>query len=319
MIELADIEAAAARLEGIAHRTPVLHSGALDELVGAEVFLKVEPFQRTGSFKFRGAYNALASLPPARLAAGVVTGSSGNHGAAIALSARLLGTAATVVMPADAPANKLQATEGYGATIVTYDRYREDREAVVATLVAERGLTFVAPYDDWTVMAGQGTLALELLEHVGRLDTLLVCVGGGGLLAGCATAAKGVDPAIEVIGVEPSAGDDHVRSFAAGERVRLAEIPRSIADGQLVATPGALTFEVNRQRVDGFVAVEDEAILATMRLLFERLKLVVEPSGACALAALVSGVVQRPGARIGVTLSGGNVDVDRFVSLMEGA
>lgn len=317
MIELADIEAAADRLAGVARRTPVLHSGALDELVGAQVFLKAEPFQRTGSFKFRGAYNALKCLTDSQLAAGVATASSGNHGAAIALSARLCGTTATVVMPADAPANKRQATEGYGATVVTYDRYAEDRDAVVARVVAERGLTLVPPFDDWTVMAGQGTLALELLDHVGGLDVLLVCVGGGGLIAGCATAAKGVDPDIEVIGVEPSAGDDHVRSFAAGERVRLPEVPRSIADGQLVQAPGALTFEVNRRRVDTMVAVDDDHILATMRLLFERLKLVVEPSGASALAALLAGVVARPGARIGVTLSGGNVDTARFVSLMQ--
>jgi threonine dehydratase len=312
------VRAAADRLAGVAHRTPVLHSRRLDERVGAEVFLKAECFQRTGSFKFRGAYNAVAALPPAERAAGVVTASSGNHAAALALAARMHGTSAVIVMPHDAPAGKRAATEGYGAEIVGYDRYGEDREAIAARLAHERGFTLVPPYDHWDVMAGQGTLALELLEDVGPLDALVVCVGGGGLIAGCATAATALQPQIRVVGVEPEAGDDTRRSLAAGERVTLAEVPRSIADGQLVAAPGRLTFEVNRRLVASVVTVTDAAIVEAMAFLFEVLKVVVEPSGASALAALTSGAARLGGGRIGVTLSGGNIDATRFAELMAG-
>ena len=317
MLERDDVQRAAQRLAGVVHRTPVFTSTALNDATGAEVFLKAECLQRTGSFKFRGAYNALASLPPEERHRGVITGSSGNHAAALALAAKLFEVDATVVMPEDAPANKRAATESYGATVVTYDRYREDREARCAELAEQRGLVLVPAYDHYPVMAGQGTVALELFEDVPSLDVLVVCVGGGGLMAGCATVAKSQPFPVEVIGVEPEAGDDHRRSLAAGRRVRLDAIPRSIADGQLVDAPGALTFPINVERVDHFVTVTDGEIVAAMTLLFERLKLVVEPSGASALAAVLSGAAGRAGARIGVTLSGGNIDVARFCALTE--
>jgi threonine dehydratase len=316
VIELGDVRLAAARLAGIAHRTPVLTSRTLDEAVGAQVFLKAEPFQRTGSFKVRGAANKLATLSPEERARGVVAVSSGNHAAAVAFASRLFGVDATVVMPEDAPASKRAATEGYGATVVPYDRYRERREAIAERIVAETGRVLVQPYDDWAVMAGQGTVALELLEDVGPLDLLLVCVGGGGLIAGCATVAKGIEARCSVVGVEPEAGDDTRRSLAAGHRVRLAEVPRTIADGQAVDEPGELTFEVNRRLVDDVVTASDEEILDAMRFCFERLRIVVEPSGACALAALLAGALgDVRGRRVGVTLSGGNVDVARFRAL----
>lgn len=321
MIELRDVERAAARLVGMAHRTPVLRSDAIDQRCGAEVFVKAECFQRSGSFKFRGAFNALSELleaTPEVTATGVVTGSSGNHAAALALAGRLLSVPITVVMPHDAPANKRGATLGYGATVVDYDRYTEDRDQRCRQLAVRDGLAVIPAYDHDGVMAGQGTLALELFEEVPDLDVLVVCVGGGGLIAGCATVAKARPGPVEVVGVEPEAGDDHRRSLAAGHRVSLAEVPRSIADGQLVATPGELTFEVNRQRVDRFVTVTDDQILAAMVGCFEQLKAVAEPSGASALAAVLSGAVDRPGTRIGVTLSGGNIDLPRFRALLDG-
>jgi threonine dehydratase len=317
VLDLDDVRLAAGRLAGVAHRTPVLTSRTLDELVGAEVFLKAEPFQATGSFKIRGATNKLAALGPAGRAQGVVAVSSGNHAAAVAYAARMFGTTATVVMPTDAPAGKRAATEGYGATVVPYDRYRERREDVADRLVAETGAALVRPYDDWDVMAGQGTVALELVEEVGRLDALVVCVGGGGLIAGCATVAKALVPGVEVVGVEPTAGDDTRRSLLAGHRVQLAEVPRTIADGQAVDQPGELTFEVNRRLVDRVVTASDDEIRHAMRFCFERLRVVVEPSGACALAAVMAGRLGgAPGRRLGVTLSGGNVDVTRFVALL---
>jgi len=316
VIELGDVRRAAERIAGIAHRTPVLTSRTLDEEVGAQVFLKAELFQRTGSFKVRGATNKLASLTPQERARGVVAVSSGNHATAVAFAARLFGVSATVVMPEDAPASKRAATEGYGATVVPYDRYLERREDIADRIVAESGRVLVRPYDDWAVMAGQGTVGLELLEDVGHLDAVLVCVGGGGLIAGCATAVKALSPRTAVIGVEPEAGDDTRRSLAAGQRVRLPAVPRTIADGQAVDEPGELTFEVNRRLVDEVVTATDEQILDAMQLCFERLRVVVEPSGACALAALLAGAAgDLRGARVGVTLSGGNVDVARFRSL----
>ncbi len=324
MIELRDVQQAAARLAGMAQRTPVLRSEVIDQRCGAQVFVKAECLQRTGSFKFRGAYNALSELLQADpgAARGVVTGSSGNHAAALALAGRLLRVPVTVVMPQDAPANKRAATMGLGATVVDYDRYSEDRDLRCQELAARDGLAIIPAYDHPGVMAGQGTLALELFEEVPDLDVLVVCVGGGGLIAGCATVAKAqprpAGGAVQVVGVEPAAGDDHVRSLAAGHRVTLAEVPRSIADGQLVAAPGKLTFEVNRQRVDHFVTVTDDQILDAMVDCFEQLKVVAEPSGASALAAVLSGAVHRPGARIGVTLSGGNIDLARFRALLDG-
>jgi threonine dehydratase len=316
MISLDDVRAAAQRIDGVAHRTPVLTSRALDETVGASVFLKAENLQRIGAFKFRGAYNAVAALSDEERSRGVATVSSGNHAQAVALAARLTGARAVILMPDDAPGGKVAATEGYGAEVIRFDRYDQDREALLAELVAERGLVPIHPYDDERVMAGQGTVALELIEDAGPLDLLLVCVGGGGLISGCATAAKGVLDGVRVVGVEPEAGDDVRQSLAAGARVRIP-VPRTIADGQQLPTPGELTFPVIRERVDGVELASDEEIVLAMRFLFERLKTVAEPSGACALAALLAGRVgDVSGLRIGVTISGGNVTADRFAALM---
>jgi threonine dehydratase len=316
VIELADVEAAAGRLVGVAHRTPVLTSRTLDRLVGADVFVKAECFQRTGTFKFRGAYNTIASLDERARARGVGTFSSGNHAQAVAVAAALFGAPAVIVMPSDTPAAKLDATRGYGAEVVTYNRYTEDREAVGRALVAERGLTLVPPYEHPMVMAGQGTAALELFDDAGPLDLLVVPVGGGGLIAGCATVATSKPYPVRVVGVEPEAGDDTRRSLLAGERVRI-DVPRTIADGQQADIPGALTFEVNRQRVDDIALVSDDEIVDAMRFLFDRMKVVTEPSGASAVAAVLAGRIDTSGCeRIGVVVSGGNVGVDRFCSLV---
>jgi threo-3-hydroxy-L-aspartate ammonia-lyase len=309
------VRTAAARIEGLARRTPALTSAALDERTGARVHLKAESLQRIGAFKVRGAGNKVAALDEAARARGLAAVSSGNHAQAVALAARRHGARATILMPSDAPAEKLAATRALGAEIVEYERYGSDREALFGELVAERGLTPVHPYDDPLVMAGQGTVALDLLEQAGELDLLLVCVGGGGLIAGCATAAKALVPAIRVVGVEPEAGDDTRRSLAAGERVRIP-VPRTIADGAQADIPGALTFEVNRRLVDEVVTVSDAEIVDAMAFLFERLKLVAEPSGALALAALLSGRVRASGLRVGVTITGGNVSAARFGELM---
>jgi threo-3-hydroxy-L-aspartate ammonia-lyase len=311
MIGLDDVKAAARRLHGVAHRTPVLSSSTLDERVGARVLLKAEPFQRTGSFKFRGAYNKISSLSDEERARGVVAFSSGNHGQAVALASRLHGSSATIVMPADAPALKLDATRGYGAEVVTYDRYTEDREAIGNRLAEERGLTVVRPFDDPLVMAGQGTAALELLEEAGGLDLFLAPVGGGGLIAGCATV---VAPGARVVGVEPEAGDDTRRSLAAGERVQIP-VPDTIADALQITKPGELTFEVNSRLLDRVVTVSDADLIEAMRFLFERLKLVVEPGGATGVAALLAGKVEAAGT-VGVVVSGGNVGAARFAELL---
>jgi len=318
VISLDDVRAAARRLDGVAHRTPVLTGRALDEATGAgRVLLKAENLQRAGAFKFRGAYNAVDSLAPEERRRGVATVSSGNHAQALALAARLHEVPAVILMPEDAPAGKLAATAGYGAEIVRFDRYGQDREELLKALVEERGLIPIHPYDDERVMAGQGTVALELLEDAGPLDVLLVCVGGGGLIAGCATAAAGLSPDTRVIGVEPEAGDDTRRSLQAGERVRVP-VPRTIADGQQLPMPGELTFPVVQRHVDDIVTVSDEEIVTAMRFLFERVKTVAEPSGASAFAALLAGGVDAAGARVGVTISGGNVTAERFAGLMKG-
>jgi len=315
MISIEDVRCAATRLEGIAHRTPVLTSRTLDARTGASVFVKAECLQRGGAFKFRGAYNMISSLPADVRARGVVAYSSGNHAQAVAIAAGMLGSTAVILMPADTPPAKLDATRGYGAEVVTYDRYHEDREALGAALAAERGLALVPPYEHPAVMAGQGTAALELLAEAPGLDLLLAPVGGGGLIAGCATAAKAVAPGIRVVGIEPEAGDDTRRSLAAGERVRI-ETPRTIADGQQADIPGELTFAVNRRLLDAVELVSDAEILAAMAFLFDRMKLVTEPSGASAAAALLAGRVHAPGARVGVIVSGGNVGVARFCELL---
>ncbi|MFJ5557052.1 pyridoxal-phosphate dependent enzyme [Streptomyces sp. NPDC093250] len=313
-ITLDDVRSAAERLKGVAHRTPVLRSRTLDALVGAEVHLKCENFQRVGAFKFRGAYNAASRLTPGQLVRGIAAYSSGNHAQAVALAARELGTTAVIVMPEDAPPSKRAATEGYGAEIVTYDRYTGDRVAIAEALAAERGLTVVPPYEHPHIMAGQGTAALELVEEAGELGVLLAPVGGGGLIAGSATAVKGLHPATRVIGVEPETGDDTKRSLEAGRRVSIP-VPRTIADGQALPTPGELTFSVNRRLLDGIALVGDDEIRDAMRFAFERLKIVLEPSGATPLAALLTGRVAPLRGRVGVILSGGNVDAARFAQL----
>lgn len=317
-VTLADVRDAAARLEGVAHRTPVLRSRTLDRLVGAETFLKCENFQRVGAFKFRGAYNAVSRLSPERLARGVLAYSSGNHAQGVALAARERGTRAVIVMPEDSPRAKLDATADYGAEIVTYDRYAEDRVAIGERLAKERGLALVPPYEHPHVIAGQGTAALELLEETGPLDALVTPVGGGGLAAGTATAATALHPGIRVIGVEPEAGDDTRRSLAAGHRVSLDGVPRTIADAIGAVTPGELTFSVNRRLLAGVELVDDEEIRAAMRLAFERLKIVVEPSGVVGLAALLAGRIDPLPRRVGVIISGGNIGPSRFAELVAG-
>ncbi|HZG02792.1 MAG TPA: threo-3-hydroxy-L-aspartate ammonia-lyase [Streptomyces sp.] len=316
-VTLDDVRDAAARIEGVAHRTPVLRSRTLDRLVGAEVFLKCENLQRVGAFKFRGAYHAASRLAPEQVARGLAAYSSGNHAQAVALAARELGTTAVILMPEDTPRSKKDATAGYGAEIVTYDRYTGDRVALGEALAADRGLTLIPPYEHPHVIAGQGTAALELIEEVGELDALVVPVGGGGLIAGSATAAKGLRAGIRVIGVEPEAGDDTKRSLEAGRRVTIP-VPRTIADGQAAETPGELTFSVNRRLVDEIALVTDDQIRDAMRFLFERLKTVVEPSGATALAALLAGRIAPVPRRIGVVLSGGNIGAQRFAELLAG-
>ena len=317
MVELDDVVDAARRLRCVAHRTPVLTSRTFDGLVGSRVHLKAECLQRGGAFKFRGAYTKISSLPAEARDRGVIAYSSGNHAQAVALAARLLGGSATILMPEDAPAVKVAATRGYGAEIVTYDRWTESREELGERLAGERGLELVKPYDDPLVMAGQGTTALELLADVPDLDVLVVPVGGGGLIAGCATVAKALRPGIHVAGVEPEAGDDTRRSLEAGERVRI-EVPRTIADGLQATEPGELTFEVNRRRVDEIVTVTDAEILDAMAFLFDRLKLVSEPSGAVGVAALLSGRLDVGGRAAGVVVSGGTVGVARFAELLGG-
>ena len=308
-----DVRAAAARLHGVAHRTPVITSATLDERVGAKVFLKAENLQRIGAFKFRGAYNKIAQLSPARKRAGVVAFSSGNHAQGVALAAKLLGVPAVIVMPSDAPAAKLAATRDYGAEVVTYDRERMNRAEIAASIAAERGGTLVPPYDDSAIIAGQGTSAMELIEDAGRLDVLLVPLGGGGLLAGSCLAANALSPGVRIYGVEPEAGDDWVRSWKVNRIVSIP-VPKTIADGQQTQAPGELTWPIVRALAAGVVTVTDDEIRAAMRFAFERLKLVVEPSGASALAALLFGKVDVRGARAGVTISGGNVDPTTFAA-----
>ncbi len=315
MLALTDVRAAASRLRGITHVTPVLTSHTLDAMTGASVFLKAECFQRGGSFKLRGAYNRVATLDPEPRARGVVAFSSGNHAQAVAIAAGLWDTKAVIVMPADAPVAKLDATRGYGAEVLPYDRFGQDREAVAAEVASKRGLTLVKPYDDPYVMAGQGTAALELITTAGALDMLVVPVGGGGLIAGSATAAKALLPRVHVIGVEPAAGDDTRRSLERGERVRIP-VPPTVADGLQADIPGELTFEINRHLVDVVVTVEDEDIVAAMAFLYERMKIAVEPSGAVGVAALLTGRVDAAGRRVGVVVSGGNTGAAVFAELL---
>jgi threonine dehydratase len=303
-----DIEAAAARLEGVAHRTPVVSSRTLDERLRCRLFLKCENLQRMGAFKFLGAYNAISRLGEAERARGILSYSSGNHAQAVALASRLLGARATVVMPKDAPAAKRRGAEGYGARIVEYDPAREKREEVARRLQAEGDPVLIPPYDHADVIAGQGTAARELLTEARALDLLLVPCGGGGLLSGSALAAKHINPAVRVVGVEPEAGDDATRSFKTGV-LQTVSNPRTIADGARTPSLGRLTFPLVRELVDDMVTVSDAEIVAAMRPLWERLKLVVEPTGALGLAAALAGRVETAGLRVGVIISGGNVDL----------
>lgn len=314
MIELDDVLAAATRIGDHVRRTPVLTSAALDAAVGTEVLLKAEHLQHGGAFKLRGALNNVSARTPEELRHGVIAVSSGNHAQAVARAAALRGTTALVLMPEDAPVSKRDATLAHGAEVESFDRYGVDREALLWQRAEETGRLVVHPYDDPLTMAGQGTVALELVEDAGPLDDLLVPVGGGGLAAGCSTAATALSPGCRVIGVEPEAGDDVRRSLEAGRRVSI-EVPRTIADGQQTTTPGERPFEVLQARLAGVVTVSDEEIVAAMRFAAEHLGTVLEPSGACALAALLAGRVQ-PGRRVGVVLSGGNVDAERYRDLV---
>ena len=314
-ISFADVEAAASRLHGVAHRTPVMTSRTADQRTGARLFFKCENLQRMGAFKFRGAYNALARFAPEQKARGAIAFSSGNHAQAIALSARLLGMPSLIVMPQDAPPLKIAATRGYGAEVVLYDRYTQDREALGRQLAAERGMTLIPPYDHRDVMAGQGTAALELLHDVGALDVLLVCVGGGGLVSGCAVAAKHLQPSCRVIGVEPEAGNDVQQSLRRGEIVHI-DVPKTIADGAQTQHAGQLTFPVIRALVDDVLTVSDAQLVRAMRFFMERMKLVVEPTGCLGAAAALEGVLSLQGKRVGVILSGGNIDAAGYARLL---
>lgn len=305
-LSFADIQAAAKRLDGIAHRTPVLRSSTLNQRIGAEVWLKCENFQRMGAFKFRGAYNAISQLTSAQKSRGVLTHSSGNHAQAIALAGGLLGVKTVIVMPSDAPRVKLAATRDYGAEIVLYDRSKTTREDVSAAHEREHNYAFIAPFDNDQVIAGQGTAAKELLEETGPLDTLLVCLGGGGLLSGSAIAARAISPTCRVIGVEPETADDGLQSFRSGQLIQIAD-PPTIADGARTSICER-TFRLIQANVDDIVCVSDAELIATMRFLFERMKIVVEPTGALAVAALLHGKIRNPGRRIGAIISGGNVD-----------
>ncbi len=314
-ISFDDVAAAARRLAGIAHRTPVMTSRTADAMCSGTLFFKCENLQRMGAFKFRGAYNALAQFTTEQRRAGVIAFSSGNHAQAIALSARLLGMPAVIVMPKDAPQMKIDATRGYGAEVVLYDRYTENREALGARLAEERGMTLIPPYDHPHVMAGQGTAALELIEEVGALDLLFVCVGGGGLISGCATAANHLLPDCKVIGVEPEAGNDVQQSLARGEIVHI-DVPRTIADGAQTQHAGRYTFPVIQQRVERVVTVTDDQLVRTMRFFGERMKIIVEPTGCLGAAAALDNVVDVRGKRVGVILSGGNIDLRRYAELV---
>ena len=312
-----DVIAAARRLDGHALRTPVLTSRTANAALGAELFFKCENLQRMGAFKFRGAFNALAQFDPAQRRAGVVAFSSGNHAQAIALAARLLGIPATIVMPHDAPAAKVAATRGYGGKIVGYDRYTEDREAIGRRLAADEGLTLIPPYDHPHVIAGQGTAAKELFEEVGELDALFVCLGGGGLLGGSALATRALSPRCRLYGVEPAAGNDGQQSLRSGAIVRI-DVPQTIADGAQTQSLGRYTFDIIRRHVDDILTVSDAQLVECMRFFAERMKLVVEPTGCLGYAAAREMKAQLAGQRVGIILSGGNVDLARFAALIAG-
>ncbi|GAB3626591.1 serine dehydratase [Pandoraea terrae] len=312
-----DIVAAHDRIRAAAHRTPVLTSATADALTGAKLFFKAENFQRMGAFKFRGAYNAIAQFSPAQRAAGLLAFSSGNHAQAIALSARLLGVKAVILMPEDAPAVKIEATRGYGAEVILFDRYKEDREALAKRLASDRGLTLIPPYDHAHIMAGQGTTAKELIEDAGELDMLFVCLGGGGLLSGCAVAAKGLNPNIRIYGVEPEAGNDGQQSFRTGQIVHI-DTPRTLADGAQTQHLGQLTFPVIHALADDILTVSDDELVETMKFFASRMKTMVEPTGCLAAAAVLNRKIDVTGKRVGIIVSGGNIDLARFARLTLG-
>ncbi len=314
MPTFADVEAAARRIVH-ARRTPVMTSRTVDEALGATVFFKCENFQRSGSFKFRGALNALSNLDPDARARGVIAFSSGNHAQAVALAARTLGTHATVVMPLDAPSSKLQATGAYGGRVVLYDRYREDREEIARRLAAESGSAIVPPFDHPDVIAGQGTAASELIEEAGPLDCLFVCLGGGGMLSGCALAARALSPGCKVYGVEPAAGNDGQQSFRLGSIVRI-DVPDTIADGAQTQALGRLPFDIIRREVADILTASDADLIDCMRFLFTRMKIVVEPTGCLGFAAARALGRQLAHQRVGIILSGGNVDDERMTRLL---
>ncbi|MFC4944669.1 threo-3-hydroxy-L-aspartate ammonia-lyase [Pseudonocardia sp. GCM10023141] len=313
----ADVRAAAERIRGHAHRTPVLTSRRVDDELGVQLFFKAENLQRMGAFKFRGAFNALSRFDDAQRRAGVVAYSSGNHAQAIALSARLLGIPATIVMPHDAPAAKVAATKGYGAHVVVYDRYTGDREAIGNALAAEQGLTLVPPYDHPDVIAGQGTATMELIEDVGELDAMFFPVGGGGLSSGGALAARALSPGCEIVGVEPEAGNDAQQSLRAGSIVHI-DTPLTIADGAQTQHLGALTFPILQRELAAIHTATDDELVAAMRVFAATLKIVVEPTGCLGFAAVRRLAPQLQGKRVGVLISGGNIDLDRYAALLGG-
>lgn len=313
-VTLADIRQAAARIAAIAHRTPVLTSRIFNQITGVEAFFKCENFQRGGAFKMRGAANFVYSIPKDDLPRGVVAYSSGNHAQAVAIAAKSVGVSATIVMPTDSPQSKLEATRNYGARVVSYDRLRENREEIGRHISEETGATLVPPYDHEWIIAGQGTAALELLEAVPDLDTLVVCIGGGGLISGSATAAKALNSDIRVIGVEPEAANDTYLSRRAGHRVEIPP-PITIADGLRSPTPGAITFPIVQKLVDDIVLVADDEMREMMRFFLTRMKIVAEPSGATAPAAVLNGKIPKSARRVGVIISGGNVDLDLVKTL----
>ena len=310
-----DVIAAAQRLEGQAHRTPVMRSRTIDQEIGAQLFFKCENLQRMGAFKFRGAFNALSKFDAAQRQAGVVTFSSGNHAQAIALSASLLGIKSTIIMPNDAPATKVAATRGYGGNVIMYDRYTEDREAIGRKLADEQGLTLIPPYDHPDVIAGQGTAAKELFEDVGELDALFVCLGGGGLLSGSALSARALSPACAIYGVEPETGNDGQQSFRSGKIVHI-DTPATIADGAQTQHLGSYTFEIIRRDVDDILTASDMQLIECMRFYASRMKLIVEPTGCLSLAAAREMKSSLKDQRVGIIISGGNVDLKRFSTLL---
>lgn len=310
-----DVVAASARIAGQAHRTPVLRSRTANAMLGAEVFFKCENFQRMGAFKFRGGFNALARFSPEQRKRGALAFSSGNHAQAIALSAQILHMPAVILMPQDAPAAKLAATRGYGAEVITFDRFKEDREALSRQLAEERGMTLIPPFDHADVIAGQGTAAKELFEEVGELDHFFVCLGGGGLLSGSALAARALSPACKVYGVEPEAGNDGQQSLRSGQRIKI-DVPQTLADGAQTQQLGELTFEIIRNQVDDIFTATDAQLVDSMRFYAERMKMLVEPTGCLSLAGAGSSGLDLRGARVGVLISGGNIDLSRFAQLV---